>query len=83
MNIKDYVNVSIQGRNVVEIEIKRGLDKNTLCLVNTFVSDRLEILIDEEIVKYFKNRMDFFVAWPQDNVLVQDLKLDLEKRLGV
>lgn len=81
MNIKDHIDVAIQGR-VLEITVK-VTDKGSLNLVNTYVSDRLEMLIDEEIVKYFKNRIDFFVVWPQSDVLLADLKLDVEKRLGI
>lgn len=80
MDIKDLVEVSIQGR-VLEITVKVA-DRGSLNLVNTYVSDRLEMLIDEEIVKFFKNRIDFFVVWPWRDVLLADLKLDVEKRLG-
>ncbi len=79
LDIREIVSVDISGKCVV-IEIKT--DTITVQnLVNSFIETRLEAFIELGILKYYKNRQDFFILMPQDGWQPVEVLVKIKKRL--
>src|SRR5208282_4755695 len=66
MSIREKIRAEVRGKIVI-ISISAE-DETELKMLNVFVDDKLQLLQDAEMVKYFKNRIDYFSVMPQTDV---------------
>ena len=79
--LKDLLILEVRGK-VVFIELSPA-GEETLRLVNLIVCDCLDVLEEMEIVKYYKNRRDYFVIMPQNDWQPVDLLIEIKKWLKI
>lgn len=49
--------------------------------LNDRIAVVLEFLISADVVKYYKNRIDWFLVFPQNGIEPAELMIELKKRL--
>lgn len=79
INIKEVVSADVSGKCVV-IEIKTD-SITTQNLINSFIETRLETFVELNILKYYKNRQDFFILMSQNGWQPVEVLVEIKKRL--
>lgn len=78
--IKEKITVEV-SRKVVVIMLSARDDE--LLLLNAYVDSRLQLLKDSGDIKWYSNKVDFFVAMPQTGWEPADLSIEIRKLLRV
>jgi len=81
MSIKKLINVEIRGK-IVEIELM-STDEEELRVLNAYIDRVLFAEQEAETIKWYNNRIDYFIVMPQDDWNAQELSVLLKKLLGL
>ncbi|MGO9013735.1 MAG: hypothetical protein ACLQF0_02030 [Dissulfurispiraceae bacterium] len=69
------------GRKVITITL--DAEGDDLLVLNSYVDSRLQLFKDTDDIKWYSNKVDFFVVMPQDNWEPAELAVELKRRLGL
>ncbi len=79
-SIRNLLKVNVRGK-VVVIELCCHGDVSRLA--NLLVCDCLDVLIDMDVIKYYKNRIDYFVVMPQNGCQPIEVLVEIKKWLKI
>ena len=80
MSIRERIALET-GRKVITITL--DAEGDDLLVLNSFVDSRLQLFKDTDDIKWYSNKVDFFVVMPQDNWEAAELAVELKKRFGI
>lgn len=80
-DLKEIVNLEVRGR-VVLIELHAS-DNALANIINLLICECLDTFEDMEMVKYYKNRRDYFVVMPQISWEPAELLVEIKKWLKI
>ncbi len=80
MFIKEKITVEV-SRKVVTLTL--DAEGDDLLVLNAYIESRLQLLKDIEDIKWYSNKIDFFVVMPQNGWETAELAIEIKKRLGL
>jgi hypothetical protein len=78
MSLKEMITVEVYGKAVM-VTLKTSEDN--IVILNDHVEMTLDMLKGAEVVKWYKNRIDFFFVMPQEDWQPAEIVVELKKLL--